>query len=76
MARRKGMNLPEGDDGKTIVNMNVDGMPWYYQRQERPISGEGSYKMTREEQRAYIKAHYSWEEVVDETLDLYRGSGI
>ena len=29
-----------------------------------------------EEQRAYIKAHYSWEEVVDENLDLYRGSGI
>ena len=53
MARRKGINLPEGDDGKTIVNMNVDGMPWYYRKQERPIPGEGSYRMTREEQRAY-----------------------
>ena len=21
--------LPDGDDGRTIANMNVDGMPWY-----------------------------------------------
>ena len=21
-------NLPEGDDGRTIVSMNVEGMPW------------------------------------------------
>lgn len=25
----KRSRLPEGDDGRTIVNMNVDGMPWY-----------------------------------------------
>ena len=35
MARRRGPNLPEGDDGKTIVDMNVDGMPWYLRRSER-----------------------------------------
>ena len=22
-------DLPEGDDGRTIVSMNVEGMPWY-----------------------------------------------
>lgn len=27
-------HLPEGDDGRTIANMNVEGMPWY--RPERP----------------------------------------
>lgn len=26
--------LPEGDDGRTIASMNVEGMPWY--RPERP----------------------------------------
>ena len=26
---RKPNNLPEGDDGRTIVSMNVEGMPWY-----------------------------------------------
>lgn len=30
MARREPEGrLPEGDDGRTIVNMNVEGMPWY-----------------------------------------------
>ncbi len=32
----KRTNLPEGDDGKTIANMNVEGMPWYLKREERP----------------------------------------
>ncbi len=26
--------LPEGDDGRTIVDMNVEGMPWYTPRQD------------------------------------------
>ncbi len=26
---RKKHNLPEGDDGRTIASMNVEGMPWY-----------------------------------------------
>ena len=51
-------DLPEGDDGRTIVNMNVEGMPWYVP--ERP---EGAPKggpeagrrleMTREETRFF-----------------------
>ena len=28
MARKK-PELPEGDDGRTIASMNVEGMPWY-----------------------------------------------
>lgn len=32
--RDKRSNLPEGDDGRTIANMNVEGMPWY--TPERP----------------------------------------
>lgn len=27
--RDKRPNLPEGDDGRTIASMNVEGMPWY-----------------------------------------------
>ena len=26
---KKKPDLPEGDDGRTIANMNVEGMPWY-----------------------------------------------
>ena len=44
--------LPEGDDGHTIANMNVEGMPWY--RPERPdlppVTGNGSQdKLTKKQ---------------------------
>ncbi len=52
--RRRRANLPEGDDGRTIVSMNVEGMPWY--APERPDgAGEGGARerpaepLTREE---------------------------
>ena len=32
-------NLPEGDDGRTIAPMNVDGMPWYDPRREKTPDG-------------------------------------
>lgn len=41
------------DDGKTIVNMNVDGMPWY--RPELPDEPEEGFKpisLSQEEGRA------------------------
>ena len=38
---RKKPDLPEGDDGRTIVDMNVEGMPWY-------APGK---RLTREERR-------------------------
>ena len=33
MKRKK--QLPEWDDGRTVANMNVEGLPWY-----RPDSGK------------------------------------
>ena len=37
--RKKQNNLPEGDDGRTIVNMNVEGMPWYVPEDKGNASG-------------------------------------
>lgn len=53
MARQKGPRLPEGDDGKTIVDMNVDGMPWYLQKRERAADGGSGEKLSPEQLRAY-----------------------
>ena len=55
---RKTPPLPPDDDGETIVDMNVEGMPWYMRRPEKPASsGSGpQYQMTKEEQRAYTWA--------------------
>lgn len=46
------------DDGRTIVNMNVEGMPWYIPKREGlPEGGSGPhYQMTPEEQRMYTLA--------------------
>ena len=52
MARRA-PRLPEGDDGKTIVDMNVDGMPWYLQRRNASSGGDGREKLSPEQMRAY-----------------------
>lgn len=47
------------DDGRTIVNMNVDGMPWYQpNRPERKKKGHDPDKPTRRELFAMIKAAY------------------
>lgn len=53
MARKSGPRLPEGDDGKTIVNMDVEGMPWYLQKKNRSEGGPSSTPMSPEELRAY-----------------------
>lgn len=47
MSDRKS-RLPEGDDGRTIAPMNVDGMPWY--RPERAENGEGRETEPRKSQ--------------------------
>ena len=58
MEPRKRREDPE-DDGKTIANMNVDGMPWYNRytadRPEQDPDAEPT-PMTREEQRMYTWA--------------------
>ena len=50
--------LPEGDDGRTIANMNVEGMPWY--QPERPDAPPPSVSrfapkdgLTRRQMRMY-----------------------
>ena len=60
---KKDPRLPEGDDGRTIVNMNVEGMPWYQKPSPDAVpegedthgAGGGSsrapYQMTKEESR-------------------------
>ncbi len=48
------------DDGRTIVPMNVDGMPWYTKNTADPFRrGEVEQDkpaMTRHERRGYIRA--------------------
>ena len=46
-------NDPE-DDGRTIADMNVDGLPWYVKGDEnRTADGRQHEQMTDEELRAY-----------------------
>ena len=41
------------DDGRTIADMNVDGMPWYAPNRQDPENTE-KVELTREEQRWMI----------------------
>ena len=55
---KKNPDLPPDDDGRTIANMNVEGMPWYHPRKAaepgEEASGSASRQpMTREEARYY-----------------------
>ena len=57
MTKRK-PELPEDDDGRTIANMNVEGMPWYVPggavpRAERKKRTEAEPVLTRQESRYY-----------------------
>ena len=56
MARDRKPNLPEGDDGRTIVNMNVEGMPWYVEKRDTPPDTGERTEMTREETRRFTWA--------------------
>lgn len=53
---RKCPNLPEGDDGRTIVDMNVEGMPWYHKPSPDAEEGSGGtkYEMSKEESRMFM----------------------
>ena len=58
MAKRR--SDPE-DDGRTIANMNVEGMPWYQESSpdalpEDTPPGQKPYQMTKEEGRIYTWA--------------------
>ena len=51
MARRK--KTYDDDDGRTIANMNVDGMPWYLEKREKQPEQE-KIELTKEEGRAMM----------------------
>ncbi len=56
MPKKKKPELPEGDDGHAIANMNVEGMPWY--RPEKAEINDSSEEpnaphVSREEARYY-----------------------
>lgn len=59
--KRKRNNLPEGDDGKTIVDMNVEGMPWYHKVSPDHVEDTGSSKSTDHYQMSDKEArYYTW----------------
>lgn len=45
------------DDGRTIVDMNVEGMPWYTPRSKRKVAKED--KPTRRETFAMMRAWFA-----------------
>lgn len=57
--KRAEPRLPEGDDGRTIVDMNVEGMPWYDpRRSDAPPKGAETGErrgspLSREESRMF-----------------------
>ena len=55
---RKKPELPEWDDGRTISDMNVDGMPWYSPKENNPEKERKDFAsreavLTKEESRYY-----------------------
>lgn len=50
--KRKNVRLPEGDDGHTIANMNVEGMPWYHEEKPEAEADSGE-QMTKQQVRLY-----------------------
>lgn len=41
------------DDGRVVVNMNVDGMPWYNPK-KLPVKSDGQDTLTRSQIRSFI----------------------
>lgn len=54
--RKKQRKLPEWDDGRTVAEMNVEGMPWYQPTSGKKVKEED--KPTRRETRAMIRAGF------------------
>ena len=54
--KRREPDLPEGDDGHVIVDMNVEGMPWYEPEKPKEVKAfekDGVDALTRAEARMY-----------------------
>ena len=61
MCRKKKKKQYDDDDGRTIANMNVDGMPWYDKNKEEDEEKKKKMeelKITRKERRAMIIGAY------------------
>lgn len=61
MCRKKKQKDYNDDDGRTIANMNVDGMPWYDEKKEEKEERRKKMqdlKITRKEKWAMIKGAY------------------
>ena len=37
---KRNKKLPEWDDGRTVANMNVEGMPWYHPDSGKEVKEE------------------------------------
>ena len=53
---KRNKKLPEWDDGRTVADMNVEGMPWYHPDSGKEVKEED--KPTRKAKRALIRAGY------------------
>ena len=42
MMKKRNPALPEGDDGRTIASMNVEGMPWYRPAADAPAAEQAA----------------------------------
>lgn len=61
MFRKKKKKEYADDDGRTIANMNVDGMPWYQPNKEEADEKKKQMeelKITKKEKRAMIMGAY------------------
>lgn len=59
--KKKNKKKYSDDDGRTIANMNVDGMPWYQPNKEEDDAKKKKIeelKITRKEKRAMIWGAY------------------
>ncbi len=64
MRRKRDVKLPEGDDGRTIANMNVEGMPWYTPEGGGP-EGKGADRRAEQESSEPVltkeeSRYYTW----------------
>ena len=63
---KKKPEQPEWDDGRTIANMNVDGMPWYSpgkrisRRKDREKPEDREEVLTKQESRYYTWGAPGW----------------
>lgn len=56
--RKKKPDLPEGDDGRTIADMNVEGMPWY--RPGKKSAEAGGKAGTEPAMTGRESRYYTW----------------